>query len=489
MQINLKNIGIIKGSTLALDGLTVITGKNNSGKTTVGKTLYALLDAVCDIQQKAERDRDSYIKKQLRNVKNTMSLFQILAIPGKDELPLLSNYPALELLLSKAGGHQKELLEYNLENFAFKIEHELETFDLSIFESITVNKELRLYKAYREATGEGKETPFFDIFKKQRNTALSILRQLSDALDKDVDLVNYARESINQSMRLEFANQIQPVKTPDVLSRIVLSGEDTDFIDCSFADNQIVNDGSRVFFTSPFKRVYLIDDPFILDDVSYFMGNPITEDPIPETFFDPRRVNPHNYKLERELRDPSGLSVFEQTILQDSLAAVKKQIDAIIPGTFEFTSEGKYYVQNGAKLKLCNLATGSKMFSIIKILLEKGTLDSGTMLILDEPEAHLHPQWQNAFAEVMVLLVKELNVTVLLTTHSPNFMLALDAYMRKYEISDKSNFYQTEFLSDGFVQYQCVNDDMGKIYQDFLQYLSEVKVLRGKYLHGMGEEP
>lgn len=210
---------------------------------------------------------------------------------------------------------------------------------------------------------------------------------------------------------------------------------------------------------------------------------------MPETFFDPRRVNPHNYKLERELRDPSGLSVFEQTILQDSLAAVKKQIDAIIPGTFEFTSEGKYYVQNGAKLKLCNLATGSKMFSIIKILLEKGTLDSGTMLILDEPEAHLHPQWQNAFAEVMVLLVKELNVTVLLTTHSPNFMLALDAYMRKYEISDKSNFYQTEFLSDGFVQYQCVNDDMGKIYQDFLQYLSEVKVLRGKYLHGMGEEP
>ena len=55
MQIRLKNIGIIKDSTLTLDGLTVITGKNNSGKTTVGKTLYAMLDAVSDLQEKGWR--------------------------------------------------------------------------------------------------------------------------------------------------------------------------------------------------------------------------------------------------------------------------------------------------------------------------------------------------------------------------------------------------------------------------------------------------
>ena len=127
------------------------------------------------------------------------------------------------------------------------------------------------------------------------------------------------------------------------------------------------------------------------------------------------------------------------------------------------------------------------MFSIVKILLEKGELDSDTMLILDEPEAHLHPQWQNAFAEMAVLLVKELDVNILLTTHSPNFMLALDANMRKYGMAEKTNFYQTDIVEDGFVQYHCVNDDMGKIYQDFLQYLSEAKMLRSKYLYDIGE--
>ena len=146
-----------------------------------------------------------------------------------------------------------------------------------------------------------------------------------------------------------------------------------------------------------------------------------------------------------------------------------------------------YYIQNGMKLRIANLAAGSKMFSIIKILLAKGELDNTTMLILDEPETHLHPQWQNAFAEIIVLLVKELGINILLTTHSANFMLALDAYMRKYHIADKTNFYQTDMLEDGFVRYRCVNDDMGKIYEDFLQYLSEVKVLRDQYLNGIGE--
>lgn len=61
MQIRLKNIGIVKDSTITLDGLTVITGRNNSGKTTVGKALYSLLDAVSNIQRKAENDKCVYV--------------------------------------------------------------------------------------------------------------------------------------------------------------------------------------------------------------------------------------------------------------------------------------------------------------------------------------------------------------------------------------------------------------------------------------------
>ena len=72
MRIRMDNIGIVKDSTIELNGLTVITGKNNSEKTTVGKTLYSMLDAVCDMPKKAKNDRTHYIVVQLDKIQNEL---------------------------------------------------------------------------------------------------------------------------------------------------------------------------------------------------------------------------------------------------------------------------------------------------------------------------------------------------------------------------------------------------------------------------------
>ena len=53
--------------------------------------------------------------------------------------------------------------------------------------------------------------------------------------------------------------------------------------------------------------------------------------------------------------------------------------------------------------------------------------------------------------------------------------------MRKYDINDKSNFYQTKDLGDGFVEYVDVTNNMEKIYQDFLVYLTEVKAIHDSF--------
>ena len=78
MQIKLENIGIVKNSSIELNGLTVITGKNNSGKSTVGKTLYALLDAVSNISEKYEIDRYNYMVKILEENQSMMSVFRLI---------------------------------------------------------------------------------------------------------------------------------------------------------------------------------------------------------------------------------------------------------------------------------------------------------------------------------------------------------------------------------------------------------------------------
>lgn len=484
MQIHLKNVGIIKDSSIAIDGLTVITGKNNSGKTTVGKTLYAVLDAVSNLQQKANNDKLIYIQRQIEKVESTLEVLRLLRTPVFEEkLDVFSNYPALRVLLSREYKH--DLPQNEIEKFAHMLASELVDLDISLFEKSKALKEYQRFLRIRAS--EKGSASLTSMFNTQKEQAISILKKLFVDLAKDPELIAYARESINQTLRLEFSDQIQPVSAPDAVTNVELFDDGSVYFNFSVINNNVVDDGSPAFISSPFKKVYLIDDPFVLDEKysrRIFRGLDLDD---VDTILNPNRIYSHDDKLKFALKRGKSLSVFEQTVLSDSLLEINEQFNRVIPGTFEISSDGEFYVKNGSKLKLSNLATGSKMFSIMKMLLDKGEIDSTTMLILDEPEAHLHPMWQNAFAEIIALLVKKLGVNILLTTHSPNFMLALDAYMRKYSIADITNFYQTDVLEDGFVHYNCVNDDMGKIYQDFLQYLSEVKMLRNSFLNSIGE--
>ena len=41
MRIKLTNIGMLESADVKLDGLTVIAGENDTGKSTLGKTLFA----------------------------------------------------------------------------------------------------------------------------------------------------------------------------------------------------------------------------------------------------------------------------------------------------------------------------------------------------------------------------------------------------------------------------------------------------------------
>ena len=68
MKLYLNNVGIVKDSEVKLHGLTVITGKNSSGKTTVGKTIYSLISAGNNTVEAFDESRRLYICSQLNNV-------------------------------------------------------------------------------------------------------------------------------------------------------------------------------------------------------------------------------------------------------------------------------------------------------------------------------------------------------------------------------------------------------------------------------------
>ena len=69
-------------------------------------------------------------------------------------------------------------------------------------------------------------------------------------------------------------------------------------------------------------------------------------------------------------------------------------------------------------------ATGIFQLGIIGLLIKDGHVSRGTVLFIDEPEAHLHTAWQEKFMEVLFSLVKY-GVNIVMATHSPVMMQKL----------------------------------------------------------------
>ena len=68
MEFSIRGIGIIKEADIKMDGLTVIAGSNNSGKTTVGRALYAVTSAVEDLVEKQQQDQAKAVFYRIRKI-------------------------------------------------------------------------------------------------------------------------------------------------------------------------------------------------------------------------------------------------------------------------------------------------------------------------------------------------------------------------------------------------------------------------------------
>ena len=51
MKLQLQNILKVESADIELGGLTVITGENDSGKSSIGKVLFSLLKATNNVKQ------------------------------------------------------------------------------------------------------------------------------------------------------------------------------------------------------------------------------------------------------------------------------------------------------------------------------------------------------------------------------------------------------------------------------------------------------
>jgi len=125
---------------------------------------------------------------------------------------------------------------------------------------------------------------------------------------------------------------------------------------------------------------------------------------------------------------------------------IRDKMISLMGGQFEQDERGDFFFnKNGKRIELENTSTGIKQFGIFQVLSQNNYLNENTILVLDEPEVHLHPKWQLEMAKIIVELVKN-GVKIVVNSHSPYMIEALERYAEKAEVP--ADFYLAE---DGFI--------------------------------------
>ena len=166
------------------------------------------------------------------------------------------------------------------------------------------------------------------------------------------------------------------------------------------------------------------------------------------------------YFLEHVKSLEAALEITEDNNNED--LEVEKLIKEILGGEIKKENGELFFVrENGFKTHMKNTSSGVKQVAIIQTLLNNKELEPNSFRIMDEPEVNLHPEWQIKFAKILVLLVKELDLSIYIASHSPFFIEAIELYSQYYDLIDDSYFYLTQ-KAEGY-QYDIVSVDSNNL--------------------------
>lgn len=186
-----------------------------------------------------------------------------------------------------------------------------------------------------------------------------------------------------------------------------------------------------------------------------------------------------NARFYGQLNKPPILSDREVTLetyesTRRNVQTFNTMVEEIIGGKLVHHANTLAFVETShpaEKIHLGNVASGVLSFAYLAKLIENGILRRNSILIIDEPEMNLHPEWQILFADLLVRLYKELQVISLLISHSPYFIRAIECGLAQQEI--KGTFYLMK--RDG-ASSSCeeVTDDLQAIYRELYRPFEEL---------------
>lgn len=404
LQIHISNFRAIEDAQIALNGITVLTGLNATGKSTISRMMYYAGYYASHYQELI----DDHLNRSLEEI--TLYLLQYLDL-----------LPDEERILFIFKGYRRFSHKPFEEEDAYLMIDTLQKH----YESGAQVKSLD-----RERLGKvlGKQI-------KNRQTFFKGLENLRS-------FVGFAYGVYHKLLK-----DRPPVYLRDKLNELFNTSKETLMRSISVREGteEIVGPSRKDVgvFTS-FDKVFYIDSPMIANFSGEFPLGVLDQnwEELIQFFYDGRTRS----LSESEQRVADLLA----GITRGQVVLPSKDQDGVMRTRKIFFTES-----SGESYAIKEVATGIKSFALIQSLLQKGLLTERTLLIIDEPEAHLHPQWTVEYARIITTLHRELGVKFLLATHSPRLVQSLSLFASEEEETAKSLlFYMSEPTETTPVRYR-----------------------------------
>ena len=405
MKLSIRNVGKLKEADVEINGITVIAGENNTGKSTVSKTLFSLFNGFYNFDKK------------------------LLELKSKDITNIFLRF----------------VQNLNRENVNILI-------DISD-------------KIVKDTSYKFDRNKLIKIIQENRNfISIEYLEEVSEKIFNILNIKDeeYLENTISYILNNEFDNQINTIWSND-LGEIALEIKENE-LKLRIKNNKVIKIENKINLRS---EVIYIDDPFIIDNLNEYKRRDINY------------LENHKESLETKLfREKNKKTFSEKIIAKNNLQQITEKLKEVINGEIKFY-QGKwiYKFENNNELNLKNLSAGLKSFTILKRLVENGNLEEKGIIILDEPEIHLHPEWQLKFAELIVLLQKEFGMHILLTTHSPYFLNAIEVFSERHKIDDKCKYYVAENEGNSSI-IKDVTGNTREIYRKLARPIQDLENIR-----------
>lgn len=433
MRLNITHINKIKKADIVLNGLTVIAGNNDSGKSTVGKLLFSVIKSLSNADRLSSQSQDRIMRV------NSALLYAYVTHAEKESGEKIKGV----ILPSTSTAFLKDAESFaNDKRWVSQLKRKLEK---------------------------------INIVPQQRAKIIRSIDQLVQLATESSNSEKMLERAFQSIIGAEFLNSICTYNTE--MSEICFSEGQGKDITIQIKDNKVtefkcktetfVKDATLVESPLYIHLIDILASAQTLGEHHYFNVAGIGKDVLRPL------INYHIKDMAQKL-DAFRFSL-PDNVYSPFIQKAQTLTDNITGGHFYFDNakQNMYWKKGEQNYAPVNVASGIKAFGVLQMLLETQALDESKILIWDEPENHLHPEWQIKFASVLVELAKA-GIPILISSHSPYFIQAVRYFADKLSMNDFVNYYLAEETEDELCVLEDVTDDLNRIFMKLAQPMNEI---------------